>query len=74
MCVRFNAVAGVASEHFDQRLAPDRGQLAQWLHFSLAIIAPADFTDLLFHPATMRAKPVTTMKICPVQLRQIGRL
>jgi hypothetical protein len=64
-----NAVAAIATEDFDERLGPDGGQLAQRLHFSVAILALADFPYLLGHRPTVIVKPVGTMKFCSVKLR-----
>jgi hypothetical protein len=74
MRFRLNAVAVVAAEDFDEWLGPDGGQFAQRLHFSVAILALADFSYLLGHRATMPVKPVGTMKFCTVELRQGKRV
>jgi hypothetical protein len=66
--LRCDAVAPVAAEHFDERFGSDGRQLAQLRHLSVAILALADFPDLLGHPARLRAKPVGTMKIDSVRL------
>jgi hypothetical protein len=68
MCLGFNAVAPVAAEHFDQSLGSNSGQLAQLLHFSLALRTLADIADLLDHSAMMCVKPAGMMKIGTVRL------
>jgi hypothetical protein len=60
---RFDAVAPVATEDFDQWLGPNSGQLAHRPHFGVALLALTDFPDLLGHLAMVSAKPVGTMKI-----------
>jgi hypothetical protein len=73
MRLRCDTVAPVAAEHFDERFGSNSRELAQLRHLSVAILALADIPDLLGHPATVRAKPVGTMKIYSVRLRQMRR-
>jgi hypothetical protein len=70
MHLRCNTVAPETAEHFDLRPGPDSRQLAHRLHFSVAILALTGIPDLLSHPVMMCAKPVGTVEICPVRLRQ----
>jgi hypothetical protein len=56
--IRFNVVAAIATKYFDKWLGTKSGQLAQWPHFCVAILALADFPDLIGHPSTVREKPV----------------
>ncbi|SDN46090.1 hypothetical protein SAMN05444050_1622 [Afipia sp. GAS231] len=72
--VPFNAVALVAPEHLDQRLGPNSGQFAQWLHVGVAVLALAGVPGLFGHPERMDLKPVGTMKIGPVRLLPLRRL
>jgi hypothetical protein len=71
--VRVNAVAPEATEYFDEWLSADSGQLAYRPHINVAFLALADFPDWLGHCARLSAKPVGTMKICPVRLRLVRK-
>jgi hypothetical protein len=71
--VRFNAVAPEATEHFDEWLSANSGQLAYRPHINVTFLALADFQDWLSHCARLSAKPVGTMKICPVILRLVRK-
>ena len=73
MCLRFNTVTRVAAEYFDERFGADSWQLAQLLHFSVALRALADIVDLSDHRAMMDIKSAGTMKIGSVILRQKRR-
>ena len=68
MCLRFNTVTPVAAEYFDERFGSDSRQLAQLLHFSVALRALADIADLFDHSAMMCTKPAGKMKVGPVRL------
>jgi len=63
-----DTVATETAKHLDQRFTPYSRQFAYRLHFNVALFARAGIPDLL-GPARLCARPVGTMKICPVRLR-----
>jgi len=65
MCLRFNTVTPVAAEYFDERFGSNGRQLAQLLHFCMALRALADIADLFDHSAMMWMKSAGKMKVGP---------